>query len=123
MADKSIAEKLQVKGPRRLAVLNAPKAVDSQIGARKARAETKSADVIVLFVRNRTELDDKLPPVLRSLPTTTIFWLAYPKLTSTIAADINRDIIAKLVPQHGLETVAQIAIDEDWSALRLKLSR
>lgn len=123
MPDKSVAEKLQVKGPRRLAVLNAPKAVASRIGARKARSDAKSADVAVLFVRNRVELDNKLPSVLSSLPNSAIFWLAYPKLTSKIAADINRDVIAKLAPQYGLDTVAQIAIDEDWSALRLKLTR
>lgn len=123
MSEKPVAERLQVKGPRRLAVINAPKPVDNQIGARKARIEASAADVTLLFVRNRAELDEKLPSVLRSLKNTAIFWLAYPKLTSKLAGDLNRDNIHKLAPQHGLDTVAQIAIDDDWSALRLKLTR
>jgi hypothetical protein len=37
-----------------------------------------------------------------------------------LAADLSRDVIRALAPGHGLDTVSQIAIDEDWSALRLK---
>lgn len=123
MSEKPVAERLQVKGNRRLAVINAPQSVDNRIGARKVRAELDAADVILLFVHNRAELDEKLPSVLGSLKNTAIFWLAYPKLTSKLAGDLNRDSIHELAPRHGLDTVAQIAIDEDWSALRLKLKR
>jgi hypothetical protein len=49
-----------------------------------------------------------------------IFWLAYPKLTSSIAGDLSRNVIASLAPTYWRETVAQIAIDSDWSALRFK---
>lgn len=123
MSEKPVAERLQVKGNRRLAVINAPKPIDTQIGARTSRAQIDLADVTLLFVRDRAELDEKLPSVLVSLKNNAIFWLAYPKLTSKLARDLNRDTIHKLAPQHGLDTVAQIAIDEDWSALRLKLTR
>ena len=44
----------------------------------------------------------------------------YPKLTSDLAGDLNRDAIRKWAPSQGLDTVSQIAIDDDWSALRLK---
>jgi hypothetical protein len=54
------------------------------------------------------------------MPKTAILWVAYPKLTSKLAADLSRDVIHKLAPKHGLDTVSQIAIDDDWSALRLK---
>jgi hypothetical protein len=46
--------------------------------------------------------------------------VAYPKLSSKLAGDLSRDIIHSLAPGYGLDTVSQIAIDEDWSALRLK---
>ena len=51
---------------------------------------------------------------------TPILWVAYPKLASKLASDLSRDIIHALAPRHGLDTVSQIAIDDDWSALRLK---
>lgn len=80
----------------------------------------RTAEVAVLFVRNRAELDRRLVAALRSLKEGAIFWLAYPKLTSSIAGDLSRDMIAALAPGYGLEPVAQIAIDSDWSALPFK---
>jgi hypothetical protein len=120
MSDKPVAERLQVKGERRLAVIGAPAGLDKAIGVKKARADAAKADVVLLFVPNRAELDAQLPMVLKKALPTAILWLAYPKLTSNLAADLSRDVIHALAPKYGLDTVSQIAIDDDWSALRLK---
>ncbi len=120
MSDKPVAERLQVKGERRLAVVGAPAALEKTIGAKKARADMAEADVALLFVANRAAFDRQLPALLKKTRRTAIIWLAYPKLTSPLAADLSRDVIHKLAPGHGLDTVSQIAIDDDWSALRLK---
>ena len=120
MSDKPVAERLQVKGERRLAVIGAPAGLDKAIGVKKARADAAKADVILLFVPNRAELDAQLPMVLKKALPAAILWLAYPKLTSNLAADLSRVVIHALAPKYGLDTVSQIAIDDDWSALRLK---
>jgi hypothetical protein len=90
------------------------------MGVKKARAEVGEADVVLLFVPDRAQFDANLPGLLKKMPKTAILWVAYPKLTSPLAADLSRDVIHKLAPGHGLDTVSQIAIDDDWSALRLK---
>jgi hypothetical protein len=120
MSDKPLAERLQVKKGRRLAVLAAPRGVDALIGAGAARAGAESADVVLLFAADRRQLDAALPRCLKKAPETAILWVAYPKLTSALAADLSRDVIRSIAPGYGLDTVAQIAIDDDWSALRLK---
>jgi hypothetical protein len=120
MSDKPIAERLQVKGERSLAVVGAPAAVDRKIGAKNPRSDIAKADVILLFAANRAAFDAAIPATLKKLQKTAILWVAYPKLTSQLAADLSRDIIHALAPKHGLDTVSQIAIDDDWSALRLK---
>ena len=120
MSDKPVAERLQVKGGRRLAVVGASAALEKTVGAAKARADLASADVVLLFTPDRASLDARLPSVLTKMPATAILWVAYPKLSSKLAADLSRDIIHALAPRHGLDTVSQIAIDHDWSALRLK---
>jgi hypothetical protein len=120
MSDKPVAERLQVKGDRRLAVIGASAALERIVGAAKARADLARADVVLLFAPDRAGLDAKLPGVLKQMPAAAILWVAYPKLSSKLAADLSRDIIHALAPGHGLDTVSQIAIDEDWSALRLK---
>ena len=120
MSDKPVAERLQVKGDRRVAVIGASAILDKKIGVLKARAELAKADVILLFVPDRAGLDAALPGLLKKASPSAIVWLAYPKLTSSLAKDLSRDVIHGLAPKYGLDTVSQIAIDEDWSALRLK---
>ena len=120
MSDKPVAERLQVKNGRRLAVLGAPAGLDGTIGAHEARADVAEADVVLLFVADRAHFDAAVPAVLAKASRTAILWIAYPKLTSKLAADLNRDIIHNLAPSHGLDAVSQIAIDADWSALRFK---
>jgi hypothetical protein len=73
--------------------------------------------------RRTTPVSTLLPSALATAPASAILWLAYPKLTSRLAADLSRDVIHALAPGYGLDTVSQIAIDEDWSALRFKRVR
>ena len=120
MSDKPVAERLQLKGDRRLAVIGASAALEKTVGASKARADVAKADVVLLFAPDRAALDKSLPKLLKLMPPPAILWIAYPKLSSKLAGDLSRDIIAALAPKHGLDTVSQIAIDEVWSALRLK---
>lgn len=120
MSDKPIAERLQVKGNRHLAVVGAPADLESTVGAGDVRADVPKADVILLFTPDRARFDALVPSVLATSSREAILWVAYPKLTSRLAADLSRDIIHGLAPAYGLDTVSQIAIDNDWSALRLK---
>jgi hypothetical protein len=120
VSDKSVAERLQLKGDRRLAALNGPLAVSDAIAGERLRVPAEEADIVVLFVSDRAEFDLLLPDAVRALKPGAILWLAYPKLTSSLAGDLNRDLIHRVCLAMGLKTVTQIAIDRDWSALRLK---
>jgi hypothetical protein len=123
MSDKPIAERLQVKGERRLAVLGASAAVDNEVGVKEKRCEMSEADVILLFAADRGQLDSTLSSMLKKAPKGAIIWIAYPKLTSKLARDLSRDLVHELAAKSGLDTVSQIAIDNDWSAMRVKRIR
>jgi Protein of unknown function (DUF3052) len=123
MSDKPIAERLQVKGERRLAVMGASAVVDNKIGVKKQRCDISEADVILLFAADRGQLHSTLPSMLGKAPKDAIIWIAYPKLTSKLAGDLSRNLIHALAAQSGLDTVSQIAIDDDWSAMRVKRIR
>jgi Protein of unknown function (DUF3052) len=120
MSEKPIAERLQVKNGRRLAVIGAPATVDQEIGVQEFRASSDRADVVLVFAKNHAALKASLPNTLAVIRDDAILWLAYPKLTSPLAGDLHRDVVREAVPNYGLDTVSQIAIDTDWSALRLK---
>jgi hypothetical protein len=123
MSAKPVAERLQVKGERRLAVTGAPDDVDRKIGVENQRCEVSEADVVLLFAANRARLDSTLPSVLRRVSKDAIIWIAYPKLASKLASDLSRNLIHALANKSGLDTVSQIAIDDDWSAMRVKRIR
>lgn len=119
MSTKPVIERLQVKSGRTLAVVHSPRNVEAAF-ANAEGAAVGDADVVLLFVAARAQFDAGLSQQLPRLRPTAILWVAYPKLTSKLAGDLSRDIIHTLARIHGLTTVSQIAIDDDWSALRLK---
>jgi hypothetical protein len=120
MSDKPLLERLQVKGARTFAVANLAPKLEAGFDLPGPRVAVAAADVVLAFAANRADLDTMLPGVLTALKPGAILWIAYPKLTSKLAGDLNRDIIHNLVPAYGLDTVSQIAVDADWSALRFK---
>lgn len=120
MSDKPLIERLQVKGDRTLAVTGLPADRAHLFDPAAAAVTPDAADVTLTFAANRAALEAWLAGPATRGREGAIMWVAYPKLTSSLAGDLNRDIIHRLVRDHGLTTVAQIAIDDDWSAMRLK---
>lgn len=126
MSDKSIAEKLLIKRGRTVLFVNAPPGYRTRIGALPPnttilKAGGAPADVIQVFVKSRAELETELPKLKRALAPNGLLWVSYAKGTSKMKGDINRDSIAAYARTIGMEGVAMISIDDDWSALRLKI--
>lgn len=104
-------------------VINAPKALEEEwvkLGFKTALNKTiKNANTLV-FINNNTEFLDFLNNNLIDIETDSVLWFAYPKGTSKIKTDINRDTIRKTGEGYGITTVTAISINEIWSALRFR---
>lgn len=50
----------------------------------------------------------------------TVAWLGYPKGSKAAGHDLSRDTIWRFAQTIGLTLVANVAIDETWSAVRFK---
>jgi hypothetical protein len=127
MAEKSVAEKLGLKDGRRLLVLHAPQPIAKLLGSipKGAIVTEQGAEtfpLILTFARDRAAMIETLQACRAKLAKGGALWIAYAKGGSKLATDINRDTIREYVTTVGFDTVAQIAIDADWSALRLKLA-
>ena len=123
MPDKTIAEKMYVKNARTLAVLNdggGHDALLAQLPAEKLVSEGESADWLLLFARSRAELERFLPVAQARLAPGGALWVAYRKGGAKAGSDIQRDDIRDHAQSMGLDSVAMVAIDGEWSALRLK---
>jgi hypothetical protein len=126
MAQKSLAEKMYVREGYRLLLLAAPPGYAAVLGplprgASLLRSSTGKADWVQLFTRSRKELEQGLPAAKRRLAPGGLLWISYAKGGSPLASDVNRDVIISVAPRFGLQAVAQVAVDSDGSAVRLKV--
>ena len=121
MAEKSAAEKLGLKPGGTLLLWHPVANWQSVLGALPPGAKVVTegaADVVLFFARTLADLRAALPTMATLAPIR--LWLAYAKLTSPLAGELNRAVIHELVPAYGLDPIAQIALDADWSAMRFK---
>ncbi len=90
------------------------------VAAGLSTEQPRGAAFTLLFCRDRADVAARLPRAIELAAPDSLLWIAYPKLTSPLASDIHRDSLRALVEARGMRTVTQVAIDEDWSALRLR---
>lgn len=83
--------------------------------------DTKIVPFLLLFVVDSKALEAAIALMDGHVDGDTVLWFAYPKKSSKrYRSDINRDEGWLPLGKLGYEPVRQIAIDEDWSALRFK---
>lgn len=126
MPTKSTAQKLFIKECHSVLSISAPKNYKALLGALPAKAKviTKASapvDAIHFFANNRKELEAHWPKLNGLLKPNGLLWIMYHKGTSKVKTDINRDTINAYAQTLGLTGVFMISIDEDWSAMRLKV--
>lgn len=126
MPDKSVAQKLSFKENYTVLLLNEPENYRATLGEMPAKVtiltEAKGlVDLAQVFITSKKEMAATLKKLRASLKPSGLLWLTYPKGTSKVKADINRDIIREYVEANGYKTVSLIAVDDTWSALRLKV--
>ena len=86
---------------------------------RRRMAPRQRPDVVVWFVSRRFELERRLGGIRRQMAPATSLWVAWPKKTSGVAADMTENAIREVALPTGLVDNKVCAIDETWSALRL----
>lgn len=126
MSKKIIAQKLFIKDNYRVLFVNEPENYITLLGDlpnndNVLKRPEDSIDLIQVFVSSRKELEEQLVKLKSLLTPKGLLWVTYPKGTSKMKVDINRDSIYKYALSIGLKGVAMISVDYTWSALRLKI--
>jgi hypothetical protein len=119
-------DKLNLGTHREILVLNAPDTFDPELSAltdvtiRRDAKKLTSIPFAVAFVTTFAEIE-AAAAWLPKAAGDAVIWFAYPKGTSKrYRCEFNRDTGWAAVAAAGFETVRQVAIDEDWSALRFR---
>jgi len=122
MIENPIAKKLLIKSGHTVLLINAPQGIDVLLGDPLRKLYQYDSlgqfDVVVLFAHNLAEVDNFALKALKNLKENTVFWATYPKGSSKIKTDINRDKGWEILEKAGYEGVSIVSMNETWSALR-----
>jgi hypothetical protein len=120
----ALAKKLHLKSGMSMCVLDAPAGYQLELdslGVTQKKAPKGPLDVVQIFVTRKAQLDKRLAALKAAMTERSALWVCYPK-ANALDTDLNRDILRLGLADKGLTAVAQIAIDDIWSALRFKLA-
>jgi hypothetical protein len=119
--------KLNFKGQREIVVLNAPQSFERELDAlegvtvHRDPSALERVDFAIAFVIKNAQLAAAADAILPRAQGDAVVWFAYPKGTSRrYKCEFNRDSGWAPMGAAGFEGVRQVAIDEDWSALRFR---
>jgi hypothetical protein len=120
-------QKLNLKEQPEIVVCNAPAAFDAELARLKDvkvvrdPPRPKAVRFAIAFATRQNELDRLSTRLAAAAEGDAVLWFAYPKGTSKrYACEFNRDTGWDVIRGQGFESVRQVAIDDDWSALRFR---
>jgi hypothetical protein len=123
----TVFDKLNLKLQREILVVNAPSSFEAELRALTGVTvlcdpkRAKSVQFALAFTTRQAEVDELSKLIARKAEGDALLWFAYPKGTSRkYKCEFNRDNGWNAMRSAGFDTVRQVAIDEDWSALRFR---
>jgi hypothetical protein len=122
-----VFHKLNWKAQPEIALFNAPPSFEPELarltGVKILRDPKKPTAVgfALAFATRQAELDRLSTLLAKASQGDVLLWFAYPKGTSKrYTCEFNRDNGWQIIRRAGFDSVRQVAIDEDWSALRFR---
>jgi hypothetical protein len=123
----AVFTKLNVKNQSPIAVIDAPASFEREIAqldnvtVLRAWPPEAACAFVLAFVTSLADVERVAREVAPRLEGDALLWCAYPKGTSKrYRCDFNRDTGWSSLGAAGFEPVRQVAIDEDWSAMRFR---
>ena len=125
MAVSALAKKLRLQSAQHALILNSPEGYLATLGELPAGVKieqkpTGEFDFAHVFAKDRKELEQFIDRVLETIQYDATLWISYPKGSSGVETDLNRDKLWKALSKKGMRPVTQVSIDEVWSAMRFR---
>ena len=120
----NILEKLQLKDEKNLLIQGLPSSVEKQFAKLSYNKnltpllKARKVDFALIFAINQLQLNNTLKEVFSALHPACKLWIAYPKPTSKIVSDLNRDASWEILSDNEFEAIRQVTLDHVWTAMR-----
>ena len=121
---QTLFEKLQLADEKNLLIQGLPSSIEKQFNKLSfAKNMTpllrnRKIDFALVFAVSENQLNGILKDVMPSLKDGSKFWVAYPKVTSKIVTDLNRERSWNRLTHDGYESIERVELDHVWSAMR-----
>ncbi|MCX8020897.1 MAG: hypothetical protein N2747_10425 [Chitinophagaceae bacterium] len=120
----SLLEKLQLANEKNLLIQGLPSSIEkyfSKLSFAKnvtPLLKSRKIDFALIFAVNENQLNGILNEVMPSLKEDSKFWVAYPKATSKIVTDLNRECSWRRLTCEGYSCIEKVDLDHVWMAIR-----
>ena len=123
---QTIFEKLQLKDERTILIQGLPSSIEKQFSKLSFAKNltpllrSRKIDFALVFAVSESQLNNILSDIMPALKDDTRLWIAYPKLTSKIVTDLNRESSWSKLVDAGYESGENVTLDHVWSAINYK---
>ena len=123
---QTLFEKLQLADEKNLLIQGLPSSIEKQFSKLSfcknmtPLLKTRKIDFALVFAVNHHQLCNILDEIFPALHIESKLWIAYPKTSSKIASDLNRDCSWQILSENEYESVAEVTLDHVWTAMHFK---
>lgn len=125
---QTVFEKLQLNEEKNLLVQGLPSSIEKQFAKLSFSKsvtpllKSRKIDFALVFAINQNQLSSIMQDVIPAMHQEGKLWIAYPKATSKIVSDLNRQCSWACLKTKGFETIQEIELDHVWTAIRFSKS-
>ncbi len=119
---QTLFEKLQLEDEKNLLIQGLPSTIEKQFSKLSFSKnvtpllKTRKIDFALVFALNSKQLSRILSEVCPALHSEGKLWISYPKATSKITSDLNRDCCWSSLTGEGFDQGDIVELDYVWSA-------
>src|SRR5689334_1156381 len=123
---QTILEKLQLKNEKNILIQGLPSSIEKQFSKLSFAKNltpllrSRKIDFALVFAVSENQLNAILEDIMPALKEDSKLWVAYPKLTSKITTDLNREGSWNKLIDAAYENADQVSLDHVWHAVYFK---
>jgi hypothetical protein len=119
---QTILEKLQLKNEKNILIQGLPSSIEKQFSKLSFAKNltpllrSRKIDFALVFAVSENQLNTILDDIMPALKEESKLWVAYPKLTSKITTDLNREGSWSKLAEAEYESSEPVSLDHVWHA-------
>lgn len=123
---QTILEKLQLKNEKNILIQGLPSSIEKQFNKLSFAKNltpllrSRKIEFALVFAVSENQLNSILNDIMPALTEDSKLWVAYPKITSKITTDLNREGSWNKLIDAAYESSEQVSLDHVWHAVYFK---